>query len=491
MKGRVRRFSLPTLGLLILAAGAGSSRRAGADEAAPWERFFSPTGPLLTDLRRPIGPGVATVPLFEGRVLVVLPGGGAEAARSVSADLEARLALLLEGEPWLRPFSPASPLRITLFASGGPSSSVRLAGVREGMALAPALEIRTAGRGLAEVGEEVARGVALLALRTWAPQAPDRLSMAAARAVALTDTLTESDREEIREAAASPSGTLTDGGGEILGALWIREMLQAAGPGFLPAAWSALDGAPRPYVSLASAYEAAAGEPAEEAFRRALRRAYSSVDVLPDFSRISLDGLEAGALDAASPGFLSWRYSSTSPTRDGGVIVRWPEDGARAFAVLHYEDGLPDDLVDLSAGDEKTLPLAGVSRIDWIVAGTDGPRAPLAAPVEAAVDDRFPVAGLSARAESASQDGVRLEWSTASHRDLAGWAILRSEVDTSGEVVRTGPDWLPAREEDVGGSSYFYIDSSAAPGRFYRYDVWAVTREGALSRSFRVTLRAR
>jgi hypothetical protein len=84
-----------------------------------------------------------------------------------------------------------------------------------------------------------------------------------------------------------------------------------------------------------------------------------------------------------------------------------------------------------------------------------------------------------------------LSWQTASHRSLSGWAILRSEVTEDGRVIRTEPESLPSQENDSAGASYDFVDTSAVAGHYYRYDVWAVTSDGAMSRAFRTTLRAK
>ncbi len=482
------------IGLLSLAGAAlaaAAARGALAAPSAVWERSFSPGAASLQPAAALPEPG-APVVLFEGRLSVSARGFSPGEARAEAEALGARLAPLFTSPSWNPPYGSESRLRIVVYSTQGvPASRVRLDETRADGSIAGRIDLFTGGRDDAEPQEEAARGAALLALVSRSPDAPEALTAAAARAVALPEELTGADREEIREAAASPEGSLAGAPREVLAALWIRELMRGAGPDFLPRVWPTLAGPSDPYARLASAYEKESGEPASEAFGRALRRAYSSVDVIPDLSRLTQSDLEAGGLDASEPGFLSWRYASTEPERNGGERLAWPEDGARGFAVVHYDDDLPVDLVELRPGEGRYLPWNGIARIDWIVEGGEGPASELAAPAAATPQEPFPVAGLSARAESVPQDGVRLEWSTSSHRDLIGWAILRRQVDATGDVVMSPAEWLPARERDLAGSSYLYLDSGATPGRFYRYDVWAVTTEGLLSRCFRVTLRAR
>jgi hypothetical protein len=111
--------------------------------------------------------------------------------------------------------------------------------------------------------------------------------------------------------------------------------------------------------------------------------------------------------------------------------------------------------------------------------------------VSIAALENFPVSSLSARAVAEPGEGVSLEWSTARQRDIGGWAIFRAEVDESGRILTSAPQWLPSSSGPQEHSLYSFVDSAAVPGRFYRYDVWAVTEDGALSRSFRETVQAR
>ena len=72
---------------------------------------------------------------------------------------------------------------------------------------------------------------------------------------------------------------------------------------------------------------------------------------------------------------------------------------------------------------------------------------------------------------------------------MAGWAIFREEVLPDGRIARTGPEILPASESAQESFAYAYVDPATGPATYYRYTVWAVTRDGLLSRAFSVTLR--
>lgn len=171
--------------------------------------------------------------------------------------------------------------------------------------------------------------------------------------------------------------------------------------------------------------------------------------------------------------------------------VSWPAAGSPGFAVLHYEDSLPSDVVRFAPGDVKVLPLSGVSRIDWIVSGRGEAPSSLAEPVSTSSLTDFPVSGLGARAVSEPGEGVSLEWQADRQQGLSGWAIFRTEIDLTGSVIRAQPQWLPSQSGEQSHALYSFVDSSVSPGRYYRYVVWAVTEDGALSRSFQATIRAR
>jgi len=411
----------------------------------------------------------------------------AEDLAAFSSEAEARLRAVFDGTAWKIPFSDEAPLRMVLVSAAGVEfSSVYRAGARDSV-----VALNIAGHPPAESAAEAVRDVALFVLRGSAPDADPALARATARSLALTDELLESDREELRESGSGVDHAMPERNSEIFAASWIREMGRVAGPDWVRSVWT--DRVARGEGSLA-AYSAAfrdlGGSPVE-AMSRALARLYAAEEVFGDASRLSETDLSGGALDAASPGSLSWRFFSSPAAASGGWNVSWPEDAARGLAVLHYEDGLPSDVVAFSPGDRRILPAAGVDRIDWIVLGRDDAPAPLAAPVAVTAEGDFPVSGLSASARTESGEGVVISWQTTSHRDLAGWAILRSEVTESGRVIRAEPESLPAQQEDREGASYDFVDTSASPGRYYRYDVWAITADGLMSRAFRTTLRAK
>jgi hypothetical protein len=184
---------------------------------------------------------------------------------------------------------------------------------------------------------------------------------------------------------------------------------------------------------------------------------------------------------------MSVRHRAYVPEGEAEALrLTWPLDGGDGAAVVRYDDaGLPPDVVFFSAGDQRTIPLSGVARVDFIVAGAETGR-----DVEAPVDctrEASPFWRLEARAEATS-GGPRLNWSTASHEGLRGWAIFREEVGPDGRIGRSGPQLVPSSEASSDSFAYAFVDTAAAADTFYRYTVWAVTEEGLLTRAFRVSL---
>ena len=466
---------------------------AAAASAAPWRRgefLDSSVGVSVyrADLRSARNESPDDIPVWEGRALVHAPRLGASEASAFAAEVDARLRSAFGSGDWSVPFTPAEPLHVVATAAAGLAFSdvYSLAGGRE-----PVVALNLSGRAAGDAAAEAVRGAAVFALHRLAPGAPPALVAAAARALALGRELSESDREELRENGAAGANSLDAEGSELFAGEWIRQMAAAAGPGFVRTVWTGrVASGDATLAAFGSAFRDAGGSPAD-AFYRALARLYGSDEVFGDPTRLSEADLAAGALNAAAPAARAWRLFTSVPSGAGGWNVAWPEDGARAFAVLHYEDGLPSDVVPFSAGERKTLPASGVARIDWIVLGDDEGGASLAAPALVAREEEFPVTGLSAEASSASGEGISLSWRTASQRDLSGWAILRSEVTEDGRVVQAEPESLPAQIEDPSGASYDFVDTTAVAGHYYRYDVWAVTADGAMARAFRATLRAR
>jgi hypothetical protein len=294
------------------------------------------------------------------------------------------------------------------------------------------------------------------------------------------------------EAAAAPTLDLS-AQPESLGSLYVEEFARATGgASSLRAVWEkAAETGQDVLPILLRTYSDSTGEAESELLLRFASRLYTSLEPEAGPSRIGLSDLQIGGLDAASPAAFTLRHRSFLPSPDSPAALRltWPEESAPASAVVRYRDSsLPPDVVFFAPGAVRAIPLSGVARVDWLVAGSGsaGPASPLPVAVESL--SGFPYSGLVAHA-SGGLDGPRVWWTTASHESLAGWAVFREEVQPDGRVARTGPEILPA--SDNGGESlrYMYLDPSSTPGTFYRYTVWAVTEDGTLARAFAATLR--
>jgi hypothetical protein len=230
------------------------------------------------------------------------------------------------------------------------------------------------------------------------------------------------------------------------------------------------------------------GEPASALLVRFAARLYTMQEPEAGPSRMSMDDLLAGALNAGPTERFAVRHRTFVPPQDSGALrVSWPEDAGPGAAVVRYKDPqLPADVVFFAPGESRAMALSGVSRVDWVVAGGIASTG-LPAPAIVEHADGYPYAGLSAQS-GAGADGTRLVWSTASHRGLVGWAVFREEVAPDGRILRSGPEILPATAESSESFGYAWVDL-AGRNAFRRYTVWAVTEEGLFARAFSVTLR--
>jgi hypothetical protein len=390
------------------------------------------------------------------------------------------------------PFAAGNPLRV--FIARKEAGGVRrlAAGtVESGRLVGASIQIDGTGLSDLRIVREVARLYALATLSAYGVRDGSFLTAAAAEYLS-SGASPESDRADATEAAAAPTLDLS-AQPESLGSFYVDEFARATGgAAALRAVWEkAAETGQDVLPILLKAYTDSTREAESQLLLRFASRLYTTFEPEPGPSRIGLSDLQIGGLDAAAPAAFTLRHRTFLPSLDSPAALRltWPEESAPASAIVRYRDSaLPPDVVFFAPGAIRAIPLAGVARVDWLVAGSAGP-APTS-PVPAAVESLagFPYSGLVAHA-SGSLDGPRVWWTTASHEGLAGWAVFREEVQPDGRVARTGPEILPA--SDNGGESlrYMYLDPSSTPGTFYRYTVWAVTEDGTLARAFAATLR--
>ena len=465
--------------LLGVAAGrpaAAEEPLARAPHAGDWE-----SSPY-----RNFGPAQA---LLAGRVLLSDEADRGPLGAALSSDLRRLSADLFEKQGWRSPFADGDPLRIyvTRKEAGG-VRRLAMRALQNGQLQGPVIQIDGFGLSDGEIAREVGRLFAYATLAAYgAPDASFFTQAAADYLVNLAES--ESELETAAAAAAAPELDLNRAPLSV-GRLLVEEIARSAGgPAGLRSAFERSRETGEPILSAAVRLAAeTSGEREESIGLRFAARLYVTLETEPAPSRIGLEDLEAGAFDTAVAAPLALRHR-TFLAGEGTAALRvaWPADGGLAAAVVRYRDAqLPPDVIFLEPGQTRTIPFAGVSRVDWVVQGGTA-RAP-SAPAFFERLAEFPFAGLSASTDVAVE-GARLLWTTASHEQLAGWAVFREQLLPDGRVTRTGPQIVPASSQGDESMRYAYVDPSAAAGTWYRYTVWAVTEDGLLARAFSATLK--
>jgi hypothetical protein len=339
-----------------------------------------------------------------------------------------------------------------------------------------------------EIVREFSRQIALATVAGYG--VGDGTFVTEAAAALISSSADDGDREAARLLAAAPELSI-EANPSVLGRLYLEELIRDGGPGLLRTAWErAAESGDAILPVLLGTYAERTGEVEDRPLVRFAARLYTTVESEVAPSRVGLLDLEAGALDAAAPAGFTVRHRTYVPGDGTSALkVSWPEDGGSAAAVVRYRDAaLPPDVIFFSARDVRSIPLGGVARVDWVIAG-GFPGGALRAPAAVESSATFPYSGLAAHA-AAGPDGPRVWWSTASHEGLTGWAVFREEVLPDGRIARTGPEIIPSSRSAQETFAYAYLDPAATPATFYRYTIWAVTEDGLLSRAFSVTLRS-
>ena len=430
--------------------------------------------------------------ILGGAVLVADEASDSTLPVTLALDRQALRGELHERGGWRAPFGESEPLRV--YVARKEAGGVRRLAVRaveRGQLLGASIQIDGTGMTDDEIARETARLYAFATLTAYA--APDNSFLTSAVADFLSAGVRpQQDREEALMAAAAPSLDLA-AQADALGRFYVEEFARATGGSAeLRTIWEKSAESGQPVLPLfLRAWTQASGDGADRLLLLFAARLYSSFDPEAAPSRIGLLDLQTGGLNASAPVSFVVRHRTYVPGLEAPPAFRvaWPDNGAAGAVVLHYRDAaIPPDVVFFSAGDSRAIPLAGVARLDWLVAGNEGSASPAPAPASFETLVGYPFSGLSAHA-SAGEDGPLVWWSTASHQSLAGWAIFREEVLPDGRVARTGPEIVPASDQGGEPLRYLFVDPAAAPATFYRYTVWAVTEEGTLSRAFAATLR--
>jgi hypothetical protein len=78
--------------------------------------------------------------------------------------------------------------------------------------------------------------------------------------------------------------------------------------------------------------------------------------------------------------------------------------------------------------------------------------------------------------------GVLVSWETVSESQLMGFNVVRTDEST-GEVVRVNPVWIPAIGDRSSPMAYQFFDATARADQRYVYLIEGITFEGMTSRS--------
>jgi hypothetical protein len=430
--------------------------------------------------------------LLNGSILVADEADDPALPLALAYELKVLQGDLHDRDGWRAPFAAGSPLRVFIARKeAGGVRRLSTGTVERGRLVGASIQIDGTGLSDLKIVREVARLYALATLSAYGVRDGSFLTAAAAEYLS-SGAGPESDREDAMESAAAPTLDLS-AQPESLGSFYVDEFARATGgASTLRAVWEKAAETGQDVLPIfLKTYTDSTREAESQLLLRFASRLYTTLEPEAGPSRIGLSDLQTGGLDAAFPAAFTLRHRSFLPSLDSPTALRltWPEQSAPASAVVRYRDSaLPPDVVFFAPGAARAIPLAGVARVDWLVAGSAGPAPSASVPVAVESLSGFPYSGLVAHA-SGGLDGPRVWWTTASHEGLAGWAVFREEVQPDGRVARTGPEILPA--SDNGGESlrYMYLDPSSTPGTFYRYTVWAVTEDGTLARAFAATLR--
>jgi len=446
---------------------------ASAWESSPYRNFGAPES------------------IWNGRAVLRDEAEDEPLAAALSDELR-RLALELhERQGWRVPLADADPLRI--FIARKEAQGVRRVAVRaieRGRLISPSIQLDASNLSTRQIVREVGRLYAFATLEAYG--APDRTFLTPSAAEYLAGYAGEEEQEAARQAAAAPAVSLSSNP-EALGRLYVEEFArEAGGPAALRGVWEkASEAGEEPLSVLLRSFSETTGLKEDALMLRFAARLYATFETEPAPSRVSLGDLETGALDAVTPPSFSLRHRTFLPGADsspGALRIAWPEQGSGAAAVVRYRDAaLPPDVVFLAPGSAHVVPLSGVARVDFVVAGSTGGPPLFAAAAQVEPVASFPFAGLSAQA-AASAGTLRVSWTTASHEALAGWAVFREQVLPDGRIERSEPEIVPSTSKGEESFRYVYVDPETTPATFYRYTIWAVTEDGLLARAFSATL---
>jgi len=485
------------LAVAVLLPRAGRAEPAGVDPVALADGGAEPAhadgGGALTDreaarrraelLRSPYTQVAERRSLLAGEVSV-----GSEAAVPAEVREAAVLAVeavvrdVLDRDGWTRPFGPRSPLAVLLVhPRADVPALVGWDGREKGRLARPVVAVPTWGRTPETVAFDVARAVALLAVRQ---AGPDEARWAVE---GLAELLAQEALGRTAPPGAGASPFLAPRGSlarPAAAALYLREAsrLSASGRSGLRGAWEeagALRGDDAEAFFRAVACDAEGGA---QGLLASL--VVSALAAAPSIRDEPAGGLPAGERTLPVPGPLGWtRATFSSAEERGGLEVVLPEAlgarGARAAVVYRPHVGEPD-AVPLAAGASRVLPLAGTEALSLVL--VDGSE-------DGEATARFRrVPGFPAVLSSSSAEwgdgAVHLAWRTSSHHELLAWVVSRLREEPDGGLVLDGRELVPTTDASDEGAGYLLVDREARPGARFLYRVAALTRDGFLSEAF-------
>ncbi len=482
LRARAAHAALWGLGSIALALPAAAAERASAVAAAPAAEQWA------SGAFRSFGPPRE---LVAGRVQMADEADDAGLRQALAVELKRLRAELQDRQGWADPLGDGEPLRV-LVARTSADGVARLSArsIDRHRLVGAAIEIDATGLSTREIVHRVGTLYARATLEAYGAADGTFLTDAASEALSAGES-DEERTESMRIAAAATSLDLSRDA-DSLGRMYVEEFARALGPTALRGVWEKAAQSGEAVLPLfLSTWTESTGERDDALLLRAAARLYVGVEPEAGPSRLALSDLQSGALDAATPATFTVRHRSFLAAADasGALRVVWPDRGAPAAAVVRYRDAaLPPDVVFWGPGASHAIPLSGVARVDWMVAGTAAgpPLDEIAASIE-------PVAGVPFASvipqAVAGPGGPRISWTTSGHSGLAGWALFREEVQADGRVVRTGPQILPSTHQADEAYRYAFVDPDTTAGTYYRYSVWAVTDDGLLARAFSATLR--
>lgn len=427
--------------------------------------------------------------ILPGRLLLIdeAEDPGLEAA--LAAEMRRIQLDLFIKQGWRNPIAEGEVLRV--YVSRKEANGLRRVaarGVDDGLLLGPAILIDGAGLSGREIAAEAARLLVRATLSGYGVSDRSFLSDAVAELLAIPRE-GDVEREAARVAAAAPEIDLARHASS-LGRLYVEEFAREAGAGTLRGVFEKASVTGEELLPLLlRTYSDTTGRSDQTLLLRFAARLYATLETEAGPSRIGLLDLQSGAFDAAAPGRFSLRHRSYQPSEAAAALrVAWPQEGGASAAIVRYRDqALPADVLFLAPGASATVPLSGIARVDFLVAGSPEDGGAVSAPAFFETLFDFPFSGLAPQA-TASGEGPRLSWTTASHRELYGWAVFREELLADGRIARTGPEIVPSSMGAEESFRYAYLDTAASPGVYYRYTVWAITGDGLLARAFSATL---